>query len=214
MLIFDFFSGTNSATQPFIDAGHTVISFEIDGNFVATEHVNVLSLTAPKLVEKYGRPDFIWASPPCTVFSVASMAHHWANDERYPTPRTEHATEGLELVEYTLELIKDLDPRLGWLMENPRGMLRKMKLVEQYPRRTITYCQYGASHMKPTDLWGSIQGWTPKEPCKNGMPCHEASPRGAITGLQALPNAKERSRIPYGLGEEILKALVVLDEVR
>ena len=36
MLIFDLFSGTNSATQPFIDAGYTVISFEIDGNFHAT----------------------------------------------------------------------------------------------------------------------------------------------------------------------------------
>ena len=28
MLVFDFFSGTGSSTQAFIDAGHTVISFE------------------------------------------------------------------------------------------------------------------------------------------------------------------------------------------
>jgi site-specific DNA-cytosine methylase len=63
VIIFDFFSGTGSATQAFKDAGHTVISFELDGNFIATEHVNVMELTAEYLLEKYGRPDFIWASP-------------------------------------------------------------------------------------------------------------------------------------------------------
>ena len=207
MLVFDFFSGTNSATQPFIDAGHTVISFEIDGNFHATEHVNILKLTAETLLAKYGRPDFIWASPPCTAFSVASMVHHWANGGRTPTPKTPQAEEAQLMVAHTLNLISGLEPRLGWLMENPRGMLRKLSVVEGIPRRTLTYCQYGEDRMKPTDLWGSVQGWTPKEPCKNGMPCHVASPRGANTGTQALVGAKERSRVPYALGQEILTAL-------
>jgi hypothetical protein len=207
MLIFDLFSGTNSATQPFIDAGHTVISFEIDGNFVATEHVNILNLTKPYLFLKYGRPDFIWASPPCTAFSVASMVHHWANGGKHPTPKTEEAEEAQKMVQHTLKLIADLNPSLGWLMENPRGMLRKLDIVAGIPRRTVTYCQYGEDRMKPTDLWGVVQGWTPKEPCKNGMPCHIASPRGAQTGTQALVGAKERSRVPYALGQEILTAL-------
>jgi len=207
MLIFDLFSGTNSATQPFIDAGHTVISFEIDGNFVATEHVNILNLTEPYLFLKYGRPDFIWASPPCTAFSVASMVHHWANGGKHPTPKTEEAEEAQKMVQHTLKLIADLNPSLGWLMENPRGMLRKLDIVAGIPRRTVTYCQYGEDRMKPTDLWGVVQGWTPKEPCKNGMPCHIASPRGAQTGTQALVGAKERSRVPYALGQEILTAL-------
>ena len=207
MLIFDLFSGTNSATQPFIDAGHTVISFEIDGNFLATEHVNVMGLTADYLFEMYGEPDFIWASPPCTAFSVASMVHHWAKSGKHSTPKTEEAEEAQKLVQHTLKLIADLTPRLGWLMENPRGILRKLDIVAGIPRRTVTYCQYGEDRMKPTDLWGTVKGWTPKEPCKNGMPCHIASPRGAQTGTQALLNAKERSRVPYALGQEILTAL-------
>lgn len=207
MLIFDLFSGTNSATQPFIDAGHTVISFDIDGNFLSTEHVNVMELTADYLFEMYGEPDFIWASPPCTAFSVASMVHHWAKDGKHPTPKTEEAEEAQKLVQHALKLITDLTPRLGWLMENPRGMLRKLDIVAGIPRRTVTYCQYGEDRMKPTDLWGTVKGWTPKEPCKNGMPCHIASPRGAQTGTQALLNAKERSRVPYALGLEILLAL-------
>jgi hypothetical protein len=30
MLVFDFFAGTKSSTQAFADAGHTIISFELD----------------------------------------------------------------------------------------------------------------------------------------------------------------------------------------
>ena len=77
MLIFDFFSGTGSSTQAFKDAGHTVITFENDSQFEASELVDVYELTAKRLLVEYGQPDFIWASPPCTAFSVASMGHHW-----------------------------------------------------------------------------------------------------------------------------------------
>ena len=40
------------------------------------------------------------------------------------------------------------------------------------------------------------------------MPCHVAAPRGSRTGTQGLKNPKERSMIPYQLGEEILNAIV------
>jgi len=208
MIVFDFFSGTGSSTQAFRDAGHTVITFELDDSFQATENVNVILLKAASLIEKYGQPDFIWASPPCTAFSVASIGHHWANGGDNPTPKTESAKISQELVAHTVQLIKDLNPTKGWLMENPRGMLRKLQVVANLPRHTVTYCQYGDSRMKPTDLWGTVPNWKPRQMCKNGMPCHEAAPRGARTGTQGLVSAKERSRIPYALGEELLKAMI------
>ena len=207
MLIFDFFSGTGSSTQAFKDAGHTVITFELDPYFEATENVSVLALNAAELIHKYGQPDFVWASPPCTAFSVASMGHHWQSGGANPVPKTNAALLAQELVAHTLKLIKDLAPTKGWLMENPRGMLRKLPVVEGYPRRTVTYCTYNDSRMKPTDLWGEVPGWTHREPCKNGQGCHEAAPRGSKTGTQGLKGAKERSRVPYALGEEILKAI-------
>jgi hypothetical protein len=77
MLIFDFFSGTGSSTQAFADAGDTVITFELDSQFDATETIDILHLTSEYLLKTYGRPDFIWSSPPCTAFSVASIGHHW-----------------------------------------------------------------------------------------------------------------------------------------
>jgi hypothetical protein len=207
MIIFDFFSGTGSSTQAFKDAGHTVITFELDPYFEATEHTDVMLLKASSLVEKYGQPDFVWASPPCTSFSVASIGHHWISGGDSPTPRTEQARESQELVRHTVQLIKELNPTKGWLMENPRGMLRKLSVVKDLPRHTVTYCKYGDSRMKPTDLWGVVPNWTPRITCKNGDTCHVSAPRGARTGTQGLKGAKERSRVPYELGKEILNAL-------
>jgi hypothetical protein len=204
MLVFDFFSGTGSSTQAFKDAGHTVIYVELDEQFEADER-DVMALTADYLLSTYGQPDFIWASPPCTAFSVASIGHHWNLDR---TPKTPEASFNQLLVAQTLNLIDSLKPTKGWLMENPRGMLRKLPVVAKMPRTTVTYCQYGDSRMKPTDLWGVVPNWVPRDMCKNGMPCHEAAPRGARTGTQGLKGAKERSRVPYAIGEEILKALL------
>ena len=207
MIIFDFFSGTGSSTQAFKDAGHTVITFELDEFFEATEHVDVFNLNAIDLITKYGQPDFIWASPPCTAFSVASMGHHWGGGIRAYEPKTEAAKISQDLVAHTVKLIKDLNPTKGWLMENPRGMLRKLPVVDGLPRTTVTYCQYGDGRMKPTDLWGVVPNWIPRDMCKNGMPCHEAAPRGAKTGTQGLKGARERSRVPYELGRELLDVL-------
>lgn len=207
MLIFDFFSGTGSSTQAFEDAGHTVIKFELDPQFEANEHVDVTTLVAADLIAKYGQPDFVWASPPCTCFSVASMGYHWGGGARAYQPKTPAAVTAQVTVQKTIDLIKKLNPTKGWLMENPRGMLRKLPVVAGLPRQTVTYCQYGDDRMKPTDLWGVVPDWTPRAMCSPGADCHEAAPRGAKTGTQGRKATKDRSRVPYQLGEEVMNAI-------
>jgi len=207
MLVFDFFAGTKSSTQAFRDAGHTVVTFELDPAFEPDHAVDVMDLDGARLFDEYGSPDFIWASPPCTAFSVASMGHHWATGGSHPTPKTEAATYNQKLVWKARQLVEQLEPTYGFLIENPRGMLRKLPPVEGLQRRTVTYCQYGDTRMKPTDLWGWVAGWDPRPPCKNGDKCHTPAPRGSRTGTQGIAGAKDRSRVPYALGEEILLAI-------
>jgi site-specific DNA-cytosine methylase len=150
-------------------------------------------------------PDIIWASPPCTTFSVASCGHHWnAPDEQgNREPKTEAAKKGLLILEQTIWILNELQPKY-FIIENPRGLMRKMGAVEYLNRDTVTYCQYGENRMKPTDLWHNLD-WTPRPMCKYGMPCHVAAPRGSQTGTQGLKGNYERSKVPYELCKEILE---------
>lgn len=204
MLVFDFFAGTRSSTKAFEDAGHTVISFDNDPQFDVTEVSDMFYLTAAGLIAKYGQPDFVWASPPCTAFSVASMGHHWTIDRH---PKTESAKVSIRLVEHTRSVIEELNPRYGFVIENPRGMLRKLPMLSDLPRKTVTYCRYGDDRMKPTDLWTNLD-WEPRPMCKNGDSCHEAAPRGSRTGTQGRSGAVSRSMVPYELGAEILENII------
>lgn len=211
MIIYDFFAGTGSATQAFEDAGHTVIKVELDPYFQAHER-DILDLTAEYLIGKYGRPDFIWASPPCTTFSVASIRHYWTYENGKAVPKNEKTLAGLEMVRHTIKLIEALQPRLGWLMENPRGMLRKQDVVKGLMRHTVTYCQYGAPNQKPTDLWGVLPNWLPRPMCGPGDTCHNSAKRGADTGTQGMGGggkwgSRKRAVVAPQLGEEILKVL-------
>ena len=42
-----------------------------------------------------GKPNVIWASPPCTTFSIASCGYHWNKDR---TPKTERCKEGIRII--------------------------------------------------------------------------------------------------------------------
>lgn len=208
MLVFDFFSGTGSSTYAFRQNNDRVISFELDTQFEATENCDITTLTASYLRTTYGQPDFIWASPPCTAFSVASIGHHWDNSSGLPQPKTNQAKWNQKLVEHVRNLIAELKPKYGFLIENPRGMLRKLPAVQGLPRVTISYCQYGDTRQKPTDLWGYVPNWEPRILCKPGASCHEAAPRGSRTGTQGLKNAIERSRTPPQLSIDLREAIM------
>ena len=154
-------------------------------------------------------PDIIWASPPCYTFSVASIGHHWKGGNKAYIPKTEKAKIGIKMVQKTLDIIYELNPQ-HYYIENPRGLLRKLPVIQPAQlRRTICYCKYGESRMKPTDIWTNDFNWIPRSMCKNGnVDCHhEAAPRGSRTGTQGLKGNYQRSIVPHELCKEIIGGL-------
>jgi hypothetical protein len=198
--VLDLFCGLGGWGAAFRYRGHSVTSLDIESRFCP-------SIVADAMTYAPGRSfDVVLASPPCEAFSVASIGHHWTGGRRAYVPRTEHARTSMELVRATLRIIREASPRF-WVIENPRGVLRKLGILDEFERVTVTFCQYGDTRMKPTDLWGGFpECWRPRPMCRNGAPCHERAPRGARTGTQGLKGAAERAVIPYGLAESVCLA--------
>jgi hypothetical protein len=71
-------------------------------------------------------------------------------------------------------------------------------------RYTITYCQYGDTRMKPTDIWTNHPDPQFRPMCKNGDSCHESAPRGAKTGTQGMSGHITRSMIPVDFCDHIV----------
>ena len=193
MRLLELFSGTESISKVFRSHGADCFTVEHNEKFNPNWCGDILNF---KTKEKF---DVIWASPPCTCFSVASIGSSWCGNY---SPKRVATALGMAYVLKTLEIIKQVNPKY-WFIENPRGVLRKMGFMEGLLRNTVTYCQYGDNRMKPTDIWTNCDKWIPRPMCKNGDPCHVAAPRGSKTGTQGLKGNMERSIIPRDLCEEI-----------
>lgn len=197
MKTIELFSGTCSFSNVASRRGYDI--FTVDNDPQHDTHIcGDIREIDPNLLPS--APEFLWASPPCQGFSVAVIGRNWHKNY---TPKTDTARLAVELVEETLHRIEAIAPK-WWFIENPRGMLRKLPIMEHLPfRHTVTYCQYGDTRQKPTDVWTNAHWWHPRAACGRGAPCHEAAPRGSRTGTQGIKGAKNRSRIPTHLFEEI-----------
>ena len=212
MKVLELFCGTKSFTKVAEARGHECRTLDNNPRFEPTYCMDIIDFK-PEMLDGW-HPDIVWASPPCTNFSVASISRNWRSSGPLRIPISEGAKRSQEVVCRVQEIIRSLQPRY-YFIENPRGMLRKMSFMQGWNRSTVTYCQYGQRNQKPTDIWNNCLDWTPRPVCWPRSPCHDAAPRGAKTGTQGIHGkgydemARSpilRAVVPAQLCEEIIIA--------
>ena len=208
--VLELFAGTRCIGKAFDKRGHDVYSIEWDKKHDNINwYVDIGTITTEDIIDRFGVPDVIWASPDCTSYSIAAISHHRNKDaDGNLSPKSDYAKFCDKVNINVMKLIDDflkINPNLLYFIENPRGGLRKMNFIKDKPRYTVTYCQYGDDRMKPTDIWTNHPNPNFKPPCKNGDSCHTPAPRGSKTGTQGRKNSVERALIPDELCDYVVK---------
>lgn len=117
VVVLDLCSGTGSATESFlVHPNFKVIRVDFDPRFSTVPYTRIKNvLEWMDWIDELGHIDLVWASPPCTEFSLAANAHR---------PRPENPD--MSIVEACLDIIEHLQPRM-WILENVRGAIRYFK---------------------------------------------------------------------------------------
>ena len=137
----DLFSGLGGASESFLNNGWEVK--RVENNMLLKNVPNTTICDVQQLenqleiMMQHSMPtekiDFIWASPPCTDFSVA-----------YSSPRSKAYREGqeyypayaIELVQCAKRIIDMLQPTY-WCIENVRGSCTWLKEILGEPRKVV-----------------------------------------------------------------------------
>ena len=83
--VLELFAGSRSIGKAAESLGYKVYSSDLN-EFEGIDYpIDILDFDTNKIPFK---PDIIWASPPCTYFSVASIGKHWNKDH---TPKKEQS---------------------------------------------------------------------------------------------------------------------------
>lgn len=157
--LLELFKGTGSVGKQADKMGFDVTSLDLDPIYTPDIETDILKWDYKKFSKDYNYvPDMIWASPPCNTFSP--MVYRLKErDPATAKPFSDRAKLGTEILYKTLEIIdyfKKKNPKLLFIIENPRGMMRNDPKMKEFARETTLYCLYGDFKKKPTDFWNNL----------------------------------------------------------
>ena len=149
MKLLELFSGTGSIGKVAKNLGWEVMSLDLKKSDIECD---ILKWDHTQFDE--GEFDFIWASPPCTEYSIALSR------------RQRDIPSANKIVQKTLEIIDYLKPKY-YVIENPQtGYLKVQDFMQGRHYIDIDYCKYGMPYRKRTRLWNNILDWKPRALCK------------------------------------------------
>ena len=112
MKVLELFAGTRSIGKAFEAKGHEVYSVEWNKDFENIDlYADISTVTAEDILNNFGKPDVIWASPDCTTFSVAAISRHRRKTKGADNlePISEYAKFCDNVNKHVIELIKELN---------------------------------------------------------------------------------------------------------
>ena len=167
MRLLELFAGTGSIGRAFHDRGWEVVSLDLDPQSAPTIVADILAWDYTAFPS--GHFDMVWASPVCTMYSIARTTAK--------TPRDLEWADSL--VARTLEIIDYYKPRF-WAFENPAsGLLKGRPIVAGLPFKDCCYCRYNYKYRKWTRIWGNL-AWVPRM-CDKNTPCEDKARLGVHT---------------------------------
>jgi len=189
MNMLDLFAGTGSISKIFKERGWNTIS--LDRDLPADINIDILNWD----YKKQFKPKhfyYIWASPPCTEYSMSK------------TQGRRNIKLANKIVNKTIEIIEYLEP-VYYTIENPQtGYLKDQVFMDGIPFDDVDYCKYGFPYRKRTRLWNNINRFRPRPLCQQD--CRYCVDGKHIIDIESQPT-KTLYRIPPQLVNEIIKAL-------
>jgi len=200
-ILLEMFKGTGSVGKQANKMGFNVTSLDFDPIYTPDIETDILDWDYKKYSKENNYiPDMIWSSPPCNTYSPL-VYRLKERDVETAKPLSDRAKLGTKILYKTLEIIEYFlkkNPKLLFIIENPRGMMRKDKEMKKLARETTLYCLYGDFKRKPTDFWNNFP---------NGLGLDQETKQcpGKTIRVEDLKTIEERYSMPSKLIKHFLE---------